>query len=133
MKNMRKPLLAAATATAVTFSGTAVATANESTDQSVGVDIREPGTDEGDGEAGDGPALPGDEDDKEITGSTDFGDVFGSRDDNGNFSFDKALSSLKNVAAFGAAVAGILGVIVTLSTKIPEVLEIFGIDTPLKK
>jgi len=40
---------------------------------------------------------------------------------------------LKNVANFGTAIAGILGVIVTLSTKLPEVLDIFGIDTPSRK
>ena len=131
MKNMRKALLAAVTATAVTLSGTAVAIA----DPAVNVQTNESGADEGNGEGGDesGTPAPGDEDGKDTSGSTDFGDVFGSFDDKGDFSFEKALASLKNVATFGTAVAGILGVIVTLSTKLPQVLEIFGIDTPSKK
>jgi len=40
---------------------------------------------------------------------------------------------LKNVATSRTAIAGILGVIVTLSTTLPEGLDIFGIDTPSKK
>ena len=131
MKNMRKALLAAVTATAVTLSGTAVAIA----DPVVNVQTNESGADEGNGEGGDDNEIPapGDEDGKDTSGSSDFGDVFGSFDDKGDFSFEKALASLKNVATFGTAVAGILGVIVTLSTKLPQVLEIFGIDTPSKK
>ena len=131
MKNMRKALLAAVTATAVTLSGTAVAIA----DPVVNVQTNESGADEGNGEGGDDNEIPapGDEDGKDTSGSSDFGDVFGSFDDKGDVSFEKALASLKNVATCGTAVAGILGVIVTLSTKLPQVLEIFGIDTPSKK
>lgn len=126
MKNVRRALLAAATATAVTLSGTAVASAQTTAETGTG-------TGTGD-EDNSGKGIPA----KDTSGSSDFGDVFGSSvtdEETGesSFQFAQALKALKNVAAFGTAVAAVLGVIVTLSTKIPEVLEIFGIDTPSKK
>ena len=139
MKNVRRALLAAATATAVTLSGTAVASAQDNT----AVTSAE-GQDQAAAESGTGTGA-GDEDNsgegipaKDTSGSSDFGDVFGSSvtdEETGesSFQFAQALKALKNVAAFGTAVAAVLGVIVTLSTKIPEVLDLFGIDTPSKK
>lgn len=139
MKNVRRALLAAATATAVTLSGTAVASAEGNTAvtsaQSQGQATAVSGTGTGAGdEDNSGKGIPA----KDTSGSSDFGDVFGSSvtdEETGesSFQFAQALKALKNVAAFGTAVAAVLGVIVTLSTKIPEVLEIFGIDTPSKK
>ncbi|MFZ2273394.1 MAG: hypothetical protein ACTJGE_12005 [Corynebacterium variabile] len=129
MKNVRRALLAAATATAVTLSGTAVASAEGNT-AVTSAQSQVQATAEG----GTGTGIPA----KDTSGSSDFGDVFGSSvtdEETGesSFQFAQALKALKNVAAFGTAVAAVLGVIVTLSTKIPEVLEIFGIDTPSKK
>lgn len=139
MKNVRRALLAAATATAVTLSGTAVASAEDNpavnSAQSQDQATSESGTGTGAGdEDNSGKGIPA----KDTSGSSDFGDVFGSSvtdEETGesSFQFAQALKALKNVAAFGTAVAAVLGVIVTLSTKIPEVLEIFGIDTPSKK
>lgn len=139
MKNVRRALLAAATATAVTLSGTAVASAQDNTavtsaqSQAQATAVSGTGTGAGD-EDNSGKGIPA----KDTSGSSDFGDVFGSSvtdEETGesSFQFAQALKALKNVAAFGTAVAAVLGVIVTLSTKIPEVLEIFGIDTPSKK
>lgn len=139
MKNVRRALLAAATATAVTLSGTAVASAEDNpavnSAQSQDQATAESGTGTGAGDednSGKGIAA------KDTSGSSDFGDVFGSSvtdEETGesSFQFAQALKALKNVAAFGTAVAAVLGVIVTLSTKIPEVLDLFGIDTPSKK
>lgn len=139
MKNVRRALLAAATATAVTLSGTAVASAQDNTAvtsaQSQVQATAESGTGTGTGdEDNSGKDIPA----KDTSGSSDFGDVFGSSvtdEETGesSFQFAQALKALKNVAAFGTAVAAVLGVIVTLSTKIPEVLDLFGIDTPSKK
>lgn len=139
MKNVRRALLAAATATAVTLSGTAVASAEdnpaENSAQSQDQATAESGTGTGAGdEDNSGKGIPA----KDTSGSSDFGDVFGSSvtdEETGesSFQFAQALKALKNVAAFGTAVAAVLGVIVTLSTKIPEVLDLFGIDTPSKK
>jgi len=139
MKNVRRALLAAATATAVTLSGTAVASARDNTavtsaqSQVQATAVSGTGTGAGD-EDNSGKGIPA----KDTSGSSDFGDVFGSSvtdEETGesSFQFAQAHKALKNVAAFGTAVAAVLGVIVTLSTKIPEVLEIFGIDTPSKK
>ncbi|MGO2515008.1 hypothetical protein ACTXK0_02720 [Corynebacterium variabile] len=139
MKNVRRALLAAATATAVTLSGTAVASAEGNTAvtsaQSQVQATAESGTGTGAGDGDNsGKGIPA----KDTSGSSDFGDVFGSSvtdEETGesSFQFAQALKALKNVAAFGTAVAAVLGVIVTLSTKIPEVLDLFGIDTPSKK
>lgn len=75
---------------------------------------------------------------KDTSGSSDFGEVFGSfvtdkETGESSFQFAQALKALVNVTAFGTAVAGVLGVIVTLSTKVPQVLEIFGIEASSKK
>lgn len=136
MKNVRRALLAAATATAVTLSGTAVASAEDNTAVASAQDnTAESGTGTGAGdEDNSGKGIPA----KDTSGSSDFGDVFGSSvtdEETGesSFQFAQALKALKNVAAFGTAVAAVLGVIVTLSTKIPEVLDLFGIETPSKK
>ena len=138
MKNMRKALLAAATATAVTLSGTAVANATEDLPGSNSSSSSESSS----GSSATAGAQTDDDEGKDkgngASGSSDFGEVFGSfvtdeTTGDTTFQFAQALKAMKNVAAFGTAVAGVLGVIVTLSTKIPEVLEIFGIDTPSKK
>lgn len=138
MKNIRRTLVAAATATAVALSGTAVATAQEGAEPTVAAQATGVNT-AGDGEGSDddgttAPGLP----DKDAGSSSDFNEVFGSwvpdkETGEPQFQFAQALKSMKNIAAFGTAIAGILGVILTLSTKLPQVLELFGIDTPSKK
>lgn len=128
MKSIRKVLLAAATATAVTVSGTAVASAEGSPAAETSVMASEDGGT---------PETP-DPADKGPTGSSDFNEVFGStvtdkETGEPTFQFAQALKALKNVAAFGTAVASVLGVVLTLSTKLPEVLELFGIQSPTNK
>lgn len=107
MKNMRTVMLAAATATAVTLSGTAVAVADTGSTFSAG------------------QSDTGKEPTKDTSSS-----AFGSWDANGDFDPDKALSSLKLVAAFGTAIASIVTVMLTLSTKFPQLLKQIGIDLP---
>ena len=115
MKNMRTVMLAAATATAVTLSGTAVAVADTGSTFSAGQS--DTGTDTG--------TDTGKEPTKDTSSS-----AFGSWDANGDFDPDKALSSLKLVAAFGTAIASIVTVMLTLSTKFPQLLKQIGIDLP---
>lgn len=124
MKNMRKALLAAATATAVTLSGTAVANAGDLPGSSASGQAGSFSSLEGNT-----PGTPATDEEKDTSGSSDFGEVFGSSGKDGGFSFAQAVKSMKNITAFGTAVVGVLGVILTLSTTLPQVLALSGIGS----